>query len=128
MSEKLQLCFNPVNSAGLQTPSERTLIQKHVYFQNHPRIGRFILCLRNQIHEPRCDGDRMNNINSTCLITKQSISYYENKVRSCGKIIERTFLKFRDCIGIQSRSVSPRGQISANRFLASGATTFICNF
>lgn len=128
MSEKLQLCFNPVNSAGLQTSSERTLIQKHVYFQNYPRIGRFLLYLRNQLNGPGHDADRMNNINSKCLITNQSISYYENKVRSCGKIIERTFLKFRDCIGIQSRSVSPRGQISANRCLASGATTFICNF
>lgn len=128
MSEKLQLCFNPVISAGLQPPSERTLIQKHFHFQNHPRIGRFLLYLRNQIHGPGCDADRMNTINSKCLITNQSISYYENKVRSCGKIIERTFLKFRDCIGIQSRSVSLRGQISANRCLASGATTFLCNF
>ena len=128
MSEKLQLCFNPVNSADLQPPSERTLIQKHVYFQNYPRTGRFLLYLRNQIHGPGCDGDRMNTIDALCLTTKQSISYYENKVRSCGKIIERTFLKLRDCIGIQSRSVSPRGQISANRCLASGATTFICNF
>jgi hypothetical protein len=128
MSKKLQLCFNPVNSAGLQTPSESPLNQNPVYFEHLPRIGRISVYLRNQIHEPRCDGDRMNTINAKCLTTKQSISYYENKVRSCGKIIERTFLKFRDCIGIQSRSVSPRGQLSANRFLASGATTFRCNF
>ena len=128
MSEKLQLCFDPVISIGLQTPSERNLIQKHVYFQNYPQIGRFLLYLRNQLNGPGYDADRMNNINSKCLITNQSISYYENKVRSCGKIIGRTFLKFRDCIGIQSRSVSPRGQISANRCLASGATTFLCNF
>jgi hypothetical protein len=128
MSKKLQLCFNPVNSAGLQTPSESPLNQNPVYFEHLPRIGRISVYLRNQIHEPRCDGDRMNTINAKCLTTKQSISYYENKVRSCGKIIERTFLKFRDCIGIQSRGVSPRGQLSANRFLASGATTFRCNF
>lgn len=128
MSEKLQLCFDPVISIGLQTPSERTLIQKHFLFQNYPQIGRFLLYLRNQLNGPGYDADRINTINSTCLTTNQSISYYENKVRSCGKIIERTFLKFRDCIGIQSRSVSPRGQLSANRCLASGATTFICNF
>jgi hypothetical protein len=128
MSKKLQLCFDPVNSAGLQTPSESPLNQNPVYFEHLPRIGRIILYLRNQIHEPGCDGDRMKTINATFLTTNQTISYYENKVRSCGKIIERTFLKFRDCIGIQSRGVSPRGQLSANRFLASGATTFRCNF
>jgi hypothetical protein len=128
MSKKLQLCFDPVNSVGLQTPSESPLTRKLVYFEYHPRIGRIILYLRNQIQGPGCDADQMNTIDAKCLTTKQSISYYENKVRSCGKIIERTFLKFRDCIGIQSRSVSPRGQLSANRFLASGATTFRCNF
>ena len=128
MSKKLQLCFDPVSSAALQTSSESPLTRKPVYFEHHPRIGSIIPYLWNQIHGPGCDGDRMNTINATCLTTKQSISYYENKVRSCGKIIERTFLKFRDCIGIQSRGVSPRGQLSANRFLASGATTFRCNF
>jgi hypothetical protein len=128
MSKKLQLCFDPVNSVGLQTPSESPLTHKPLYFEYHPRIGRIILYLRNQIQGPGCDADQMNTIDAKCLTTKQSISYYENKVRSCGKIIERTFLKFRDCIGIQSRSVSPRGQLSANRFLASGATTFRCNF
>jgi hypothetical protein len=128
MSKKLQLCFNPVSSADLQTPSESPLPRKPVYFEHHPRVGSIIPYLWNQIHGRGCDGVRMHTIDATFLTTKQSISYYENKVCSCGKIIERTFLKFRDCIGIQSRGVSPRGQLSANRFLASGATTFRCNF
>ena len=128
MSEKLQLCFDPVNSAGLQIPRERSLIPMHIHFQNHPRTGRLTHHQRNRIHGLGGDAAQMNTINAACLITKQPISYYENKTRSYGKSIERTFLKFRDCIGIQSRSVSPRSQMPVHRCLASGEITLICNF
>ena len=77
------------------------------------------------------NGDGWKGMKLVYVLTsffKQPFSYYEHNVCSGGKILERTFQKFRDCIGIQSRSVSLRGQISANRCLASGATTFLCNF
>ena len=70
----------------------------------------------------------MNTINAACLITKQPISYYENKHAHMERALSVPSLKFRDCIGIQSRSVSPRSQMPVHRCLASGEITLICNF
>ena len=128
MNKQLQTCHKSDSSGVLLPTTKRTLNQNSVFRERDSTKDSFLLELKNKFPG---NGNGWKGMKLVYVFTnffEQAFSYYENHVCSTEKISERTFQKFRDCIGIQSRSVLPRGQISANRCLASGATTFLCNF
>ena len=127
MNKQLQTCHKSDNSGVLLPTKKRTLNQYSVFRERDSTEDSFLLELKNKFPG---NGDGWKGMKLVYVFTnffKHAFSYYEHNVRSCGKIIERTFQKFRDCIGIQSRNASPRSQIFTKISLASGATILSCN-
>ena len=127
MNKQLQTCFKSDNSGVLVPTTERSLNQYPVFRESDSTGSILLLELENKYPG---NGDGWKGMKLVYVLTsffKQPFSYYEHNVRSCGKIIERTFQKFRDCIGIQSRNASPRSQVFTKMNLASGATILSCN-
>ncbi len=127
MNKQLQTCFKPDNSGVLVPTIKRSLIQYPVLRERDSRGSSYLLELENKFPG---NGDGWKGNKLVYVLTsffKQPFSYYEHNVCSGGKILERTFQKFRDCIGIQSRNASPRSQVFTKMNLASGATILSCN-
>ena len=127
MNKQLQTCHKSDNSGVLLPTTKRTLNQYSVFRERDSAKDSFLLELKNKFPG---NGDEWKGMKLVYVFTnffKQAFSYYENNVCSTEKISERTFQKFRDCIGIQSRNASPRSQVFTKMNLASGATILSCN-
>ena len=127
MNKQLQTCFKSDNS-GVFVPTIKRCLTRYTVFRERDSTGSILLLeLENKFPGNGYGWKGMKLIYVFTNFFKHAFSYYEHNVRSCGKIIERTFQKFRDCIGIQSRNASPRSQVFTKMNLASGATILSCN-
>ena len=127
MNKQLQTCHKSDSSGVLLPTMKRTLNQNSVFRERDSTKDSFLLELKNKFPG---NGNGWKGMKLVYVFTnffEQAFSYYENHVCSTEKISERTFQKFRDCIGIQSRNASPRSQIFTKISLASGATILSCN-